>query len=423
MPSPLHRADPASLSPKHRAHVPLNDAAKRGDVEEIRSLLFLGHDVDETDRDGRTALRIAAELGSDECVRELVDGGAEVDAPSFTSPTSKAAGGTTALRSAAEAGNATCVLHLLHAKARVDQANTYGYTSLMVAAKMGHVDTVRVLLEANASVNRVDLDGRTALRIAAADGQDVTVRLLLAARAAVDVASSNGRTPLWVAAAYGHEDCVRTLVAAKAAVDWADENGETPLQVAEKAAGLNDETARSQLASLDACKQHAVNLTKVPPAARHVAQAVAEAAVEKGASASDAALVAVELSTALVEKGVSPVEANKIAEEVTPSLYIATVAASAAVDAMGWPSIVSPRSRPMSPAGRSPGFAEANVRLTVAQLLRSVRERSPGAHGRSPRGRSRQSRTRPKPRSRSPTRNSPTRSLATNVVVVERDGP
>lgn len=54
-------------------------AIREGDVEELRTLLARGADIDDKDRYGQTALMRASHNGQIEVVRILVDSGAELD--------------------------------------------------------------------------------------------------------------------------------------------------------------------------------------------------------------------------------------------------------------------------------------------------------------------------------------------------------
>ena len=59
---------------------PVADAAMRGDVAEVESLLRSGADVNAAQGDGMTALHWAAELGHADLARTLIAAGAYLDA-------------------------------------------------------------------------------------------------------------------------------------------------------------------------------------------------------------------------------------------------------------------------------------------------------------------------------------------------------
>ena len=160
------------------AESPVADAAMRGDVEQVQSLLRTGADVNAAQGDGMTALHWAAETGNAELAEMLLYAGAHV-------------GAVTRLGD---------------------------YTSLHIASRAGRTDVARVLLAAGASVNAVTSTGAvTPLHFAAAAGDRTTVSLLLEAGAELDaVETSRGQTPLMFAAAGGRTDVVVSLLAAGA---------------------------------------------------------------------------------------------------------------------------------------------------------------------------------------------------------------
>ena len=154
---------------------PLADAAMRGDVEMVRSLLEGGADLDAPQGDGMTALHWAAERGDQEIAKLLISAGADMEA------------GT-----------------------RIG-----GYTPLHLASKGGHAAVAAVLLEAGGDANA--LTGSSAatplhLAAAAADGEAV-VSLLLSQGADVNAReASAGQTPLMFAAGYNRAASIRTLL-------------------------------------------------------------------------------------------------------------------------------------------------------------------------------------------------------------------
>ena len=87
---------------------PVADAAMRGDVEEIRSLIDQGADIDAPQGDGMTALHWSAETGNVEMARVLLEAGAATDAVTRN-------GAYTPLHLAARSGSAQVVEVLLEA--------------------------------------------------------------------------------------------------------------------------------------------------------------------------------------------------------------------------------------------------------------------------------------------------------------------
>jgi hypothetical protein len=131
---------------------PLGNAAQRGDVQGVRTLLDQGVNVNS--RRGchgvsldATALFCAAGAGHVEVAQLLLDRGAEIDTREFGE----------GLR---------------------------GTTALMIAAYHGHTNMVRLLLERGANIHATNLNGKTALNYAQEHGYSATIALLEEARIA-----------------------------------------------------------------------------------------------------------------------------------------------------------------------------------------------------------------------------------------------
>jgi ankyrin repeat protein len=154
---------------------PLIDAARKGDVEAVRSLLAEGADVNTAQGDGMTGLHWAAEGGHAAVADLLLAAGAGVEA-----------------------------------KTRVG-----GYTPLHLASRSGQGAIASALLDAGADPGVTTTgSGVTPLHLAAVaiDGADA-VSVLLKSGAKVDaLESSSGQTPLMFAAAYGRTEAVAVLL-------------------------------------------------------------------------------------------------------------------------------------------------------------------------------------------------------------------
>jgi len=157
---------------------PVADAAMRGDVAGVESLLRAGEDVNAAQGDGMTALHWAAELGHAGLAETLIAAGAYLDAVTRL-------GDFTALHVAARAGEGAVVRALADAGADVSaRTSTGGVTPLHYAAASGSVDAVSVLLEHGALVDaRERAWQQTPLMFAAAMGRTEVVRSLTTAGA------------------------------------------------------------------------------------------------------------------------------------------------------------------------------------------------------------------------------------------------
>ncbi len=152
---------------------PVADAAMRGDVPTVRSLLEGGADVNAAQGDGMTALHWAADNG-----------------------------------------NASLASLLIYAGANLEAATRIGhYTPLHVASRAGHADVVKALLAAGAKVDARSTSGATPLHLAAAAGDDQAVGLLLDAGADPNARESRwGQTPLIFAASWNRAAAIKRLL-------------------------------------------------------------------------------------------------------------------------------------------------------------------------------------------------------------------
>ena len=185
------------------AEAPVADAARRGDIDGVRSLLRAGADVNEAQGDGMTALHWAAQLGNAELAEVLIYAGARLDA------------GT-----------------------RIGS-----YTPLHIAAREGRVAVVEVLLDAGANPAKVTTNsGVTPLHLAARSGNAKIISQLVERGVDVDPREAAwGQTPLVFAAAMNRVEAIEALLKA-----GADPNAAARVvDVAEMAAG--DEAADGQL--------------------------------------------------------------------------------------------------------------------------------------------------------------------------------
>jgi ankyrin repeat protein len=164
----------ASLVAAVPSDPPVADAAMRGDVASVRSLLAQGADVNAAHGDGMTALHWAAAQGDVEMASVLVYAGANLEAVTRI-------GDYTPLHLASRAGHGAVVRRLLEAGSDADAATTTGgVTALHFAAGAGSADAVTALLDHGADVNqRESAWGQTPLIFAAAYNRVEALKVLL----------------------------------------------------------------------------------------------------------------------------------------------------------------------------------------------------------------------------------------------------
>jgi ankyrin repeat protein len=207
-------------------------AARDGDFDTVRTLIAKHVNVNETARDGSTALLWAVYQSNVPMARALLGAGAN-----FTTANHY---GVTPLLQASRTGDAPMIAELMKAGADAKRAvQPEGETPLMAAARTGKMDAVELLLEAGSDVNAADgYQNETALMRAAEEGHVDVVNALLTAGANPNVKghvsslterkhadhATGGFTALMFAVRNGHENVVRALV--KGGADLKATNGD-----------------------------------------------------------------------------------------------------------------------------------------------------------------------------------------------------
>jgi len=176
----------------------IHDAAKRGDLEEVMSLVR---------RDPR--------------VMESRD---------------DSSGGVTPLYSAIWSDKLEVVYYLLDQGAGVKSHDEIGRTVLHAACIRGHLGTVMMLISRGADPTTKIYSGYTPLMHAILYNHMAVVHYLLrmrAVRAAINAERREGITAVWFAARDGHLEMVKWLVEAGADPVVADNEGVTPIDAAQ----------------------------------------------------------------------------------------------------------------------------------------------------------------------------------------------
>ncbi len=176
-----------------QAATPVADAARKGDVASVRSLVKQGADASAPHADGMTPLHWAAERGDATMADVLIRAGAN-----------------------------------LAAETRLGQ-----YTPLHLAARNGAADVVTALVKAGADVNTTTASGASAIHLAAGGGNAAAVTALVDGGADVNARDTvNGQSPLVFAVTGGHVAAMKALIARGAAVDLAS----TPINISQQQA-------------------------------------------------------------------------------------------------------------------------------------------------------------------------------------------
>ncbi|XP_048571587.1 E3 ubiquitin-protein ligase XB3-like [Triticum urartu] len=198
----------------------LHIAAAHGHLQVVSMALDLCVEPDAVNRHKQTALMLAAMHGRTECVRRLLDAGANI--LMFDS-----SHGRTCLHYAAYYGHSDCLRAILTAARTAPVSQSWGYarfvnvrddtgaTPLHLAARQGWRRCVHVLLEngaiVSASSGAFGFPGSTPLHLAARGGSLDCVRQLLSWGADRLQRDSVGRIPYEVAVKRGHVACAALL--------------------------------------------------------------------------------------------------------------------------------------------------------------------------------------------------------------------
>ncbi|GFR70393.1 inversin [Elysia marginata] len=209
----------------------LHWAAHKGNLRLMKLLLTRGADCREKDNEGQTALHLCTRHKLPKVMalllRQLTPG--EIDDQDKNK--------RTALHWAASHGNLEHVKMLIKQNSNIGIPDTEGKTPLHWAASSQDreaLSCVKLVLETTPSViNWQDYEGRTALHLAVADGNESVVNVLTSVKNVnVSALDNMFRTPLHWAAVLGHSKIVSILLDSGADSASSDANGATPLHYA-----------------------------------------------------------------------------------------------------------------------------------------------------------------------------------------------
>jgi uncharacterized protein len=247
----------------------LFEAAHKGCVSELATLLKAGASLQARDRKGDNALAIAARMGRLPFVKALLDAATPADGDQLDRAN---VAGSTPLLQATQANRTAVARLLIEAGAKVDAVNRQGETALSAAAFNGNAELAELLLARKVAPDTVDVTGKGVLIYAAARGAarvvemlldagddpnrryraDLTalmwaaghpdnvseedglrtVKLLLARGAKIDLVDDRGQSALMIAASLGHGPIAQALLAAGADRTLRNKNGKTAADLA-----------------------------------------------------------------------------------------------------------------------------------------------------------------------------------------------
>ena len=209
----------------------LVDAVRQGEAKLVDTLIEEGVNVN-TLRFDQTPLMIAACYNHKNILIQLLKAGAIINE---TNENNEINENNNALMIAAEAGSFECLKILLEYGSSINEQNKYGETALIISALYRKPKCLQLLLEHNASIDVQDNEGMTALMQAAASGSAECVKILINSNAKLDLIDDNGNDALinsLCEGVYNYCDCSLLLINAGCMINHENTHGNTPLIIA-----------------------------------------------------------------------------------------------------------------------------------------------------------------------------------------------
>ncbi|XP_039988810.1 ankyrin repeat domain-containing protein 26 isoform X2 [Xiphias gladius] len=214
----------------------VHKAASVGDLAKLKQLAKK-NDINQLDKENRTALHIACASGHVEVVQFLVESKAKLNLcdnqnrsalmkavqgqhercvsillENHAEPNLVDMKGNTALHLAANIPSISIAVLLLEHEANINAQNKEGFTPLTVAVREDHIEMADFLLKETADVNFMDQDQRSPLMIAAGNGQIGMLRLLLRFNANITLKDTKGWSADDYAVMNGHHPCSLLII-------------------------------------------------------------------------------------------------------------------------------------------------------------------------------------------------------------------
>ena len=189
-------------------------AAEQGNVEQLKTCLARGVDINASNRQGRTAITLASLNKHYACVSVLIAAGVDIDKQDQTC--------FNPFLISCLTNDLTLLRTVLPANPDLNCLSRFGGVGITPASEKGHVEIVReLLLRTDINVNHTNFVGWTPLleAIVLNDGgakQQEIVKLLLDHGANPHMTDKYGKTPLELAREKGYHEIAELLIAAGA---------------------------------------------------------------------------------------------------------------------------------------------------------------------------------------------------------------
>ncbi|XP_040018037.2 ankyrin repeat domain-containing protein 26 isoform X6 [Gasterosteus aculeatus] len=194
----------------------VHKAALVGDLSKLKQLAKK-NDVNQLDKENRTALHIACASGHVEVVQFLVESKAKLNLCDNQN--------RSALMKAVQGQHERCVSILLENRADPNHVDINGNTALHLAANIPSISTTVLLLEHAADINAQNKEGFTPLTVSVREDHFEMAEFLLNKGAGVNVMDQAQRSPLMHAARNGHSGMLQLLLRFEADITLKDNKG------------------------------------------------------------------------------------------------------------------------------------------------------------------------------------------------------
>ncbi|KAM9854819.1 ankyrin repeat domain-containing protein 26 [Aulostomus maculatus] len=182
----------------------LHIACASGHVEVVQFLAESKVKLNLCDNQNRSALMKAVQGQHERCVTMLLENHAEPNLVDIN--------GNTALHLASNIPSISTAVMLLEHEADINASNKESFTPLTVAVREDHIEMAEFLLKEGADINFLDQDQRSPLMMAAGSGQIGMLRLLLRFDADITLKDTKGWSADDYAVMNGHHPCSLLII-------------------------------------------------------------------------------------------------------------------------------------------------------------------------------------------------------------------
>ncbi|XP_074490081.1 ankyrin repeat domain-containing protein 26 isoform X6 [Sebastes fasciatus] len=194
----------------------VHKAASVGDLAKLKQLAKK-NDINQLDKENRTALHIACASGHVEVVQFLVESKAKLNLCDNQN--------RSALMKAVQGQHERCLTTLLENHAEPNLVDINGNTALHLTANIPSIPTAALLLEHEADINAQNKEGFTPLTVSVREDHIEMAEFLLKEGAGVNFMDQAQRSPLMIAAGNGQINMLRLLLRYNADITLKDTKG------------------------------------------------------------------------------------------------------------------------------------------------------------------------------------------------------